>query len=99
MQFKNDGAPLTLAEQAAHRVIADRLIDSGQVTVSAEDLRLTAERYWLVDPLDGTKNFLAGNGEFTLNIALVYQGLSLLGVGFAPTIDKLYWEAKGMRTW
>lgn len=101
VQFKQDGSPLTLADQAAHRVITDRLTSSGLVVVSeeGEDLCLAAERYWLVDPLDGTKDFLAGNGEFTVNIALVDQGRPVLGVVFAPAIDSLYWGARGMGAW
>lgn len=101
VQHKQDGSPLTLADQAAHRVIADRLVHSGLVVVSeeGEDLHLAAERYWLVDPLDGTKDFLAGNGEFTVNIALVDQGRPVLGVVFAPTIDTFYWGAEGMGAW
>jgi 3'(2'), 5'-bisphosphate nucleotidase len=89
VEHKQDGSPLTLADQAAHRVIASQLPDSGVAVVSEEgdDLRLDAERYWLVDPLDGTKDFLAGNGEFTVNIALVDQGRPVLGVVFAPAID------------
>lgn len=101
VQHKPDGSPLTLADQAAHRVIADRLVDSGLVVVSeeGEDLHLAAERYWLVDPLDGTKDFLAGNGEFTVNIALVDQGRPVLGVVFAPAINALYWGAEGKGAW
>ncbi len=101
VQNKQDGSPLTLADQAAHRVIADCLVDSGLVVVSeeGEDLHLSAERYWLVDPLDGTKDFLAGNGEFTVNIALVAQGRPVLGVVFAPAINTLYWGAEGMGAW
>lgn len=101
VQYKNDGSPLTLADQAAHRVIADRLVGSRLVVVSeeGEDLHLAAERYWLVDPLDGTKDFLAGNGEFTVNIALVDQGRPVLGVVFAPAINEFYWGAEGMGAW
>ena len=101
VQHKQDGSPLTLADQAAHRVIADRLVGSGLVVVSeeGEDLHLAAERYWLVDPLDGTKDFLAGNGEFTVNIALVDQGRPVLGVVFAPAINQFYWGAEGMGAW
>ncbi len=101
VQYKQDGSPLTLADQAAHSVIADRLVGSGLVVVSeeGEDLHLAAERYWLVDPLDGTKDFLAGNGEFTVNIALVDQGRPVLGVVFAPAIDTFYWGAEGMGAW
>lgn len=101
VQHKQDGSPLTLADQAAHRVIADRLVGSGLVVASeeGEDLHLAAERYWLVDPLDGTKDFLAGNGEFTVNIALVNQGRPVLGVVFAPAINALYWGAEGKGAW
>ncbi len=101
VEYKQDGSPLTLADQAAHRVIADRLVGSGLVVVSeeGEDLHLSAERYWLVDPLDGTKDFLAGNGEFTVNIALVEQGCPVLGVVFAPAINSFYWGVEGMGAW
>ncbi len=100
-QHKQDGSPLTLADQAAHRVISDCLVDSGLVVVSeeGEDLYLAAERYWLVDPLDGTKDFLAGNVEFTVNIALVDQDRPVLGVVFAPAINTFYWGAEGMGAW
>lgn len=101
VQRKQDGSPLTLADQAAHNVIVDRLEETGLVVVSEEgqDLHLAAERYWLVDPLDGTKDFLAENGEFTVNIALVDQGCPVIGVVFAPAIDTLYWGTKGMGAW
>ncbi len=91
--YKQDGSPLTNADQAAHSVIVDHLANSGIITVSEEgcDLHLDAERYWLVDPLDGTKDFLAGNGEFTVNIALIEDHRPVLGVVYAPAIDILYW--------
>jgi 3'(2'), 5'-bisphosphate nucleotidase len=100
-QCKQDGSPLTLADQAAHRVISEGLYNSGLVLVSEEgdDLHLAAERYWLVDPLDGTKDFLAGNGEFTINVALVDRDGTALGVVFAPANDELYWGAKGRGAW
>lgn len=101
VQYKQDGSPLTLADETAHRVIAGHLADSGLIVVSeeGEDLHLAAERYWLVDPLDGTKDFLAGNGEFTVNIALIDQGRPVLGVVFAPAISTFYWGAEGMGAW
>jgi 3'(2'), 5'-bisphosphate nucleotidase len=101
VQHKQDGSPLTLADQASHLVIIDHLAGSGLVVVSeeGENLHLAAERYWLVDPLDGTKDFLACNGEFTVNIALVDQGQPVLGVVFAPAIDTYYWGADGMGAW
>jgi 3'(2'), 5'-bisphosphate nucleotidase len=76
VRYKQDGSHLTLADQEAHRVISNCLMDSGLVIVLEEggDLNLAAERYSLVDPLDDTKDFLMGNGEFTVNIALVDQG-------------------------
>lgn len=98
VEHKQDGSPLTLADQEAHRVIAGQLAESGLVVVSeeGEGLHLESERYWLVDPLDGTKDFLAGNGEFTVNIALVDQGRPVLGVVYAPAVDDLFWGAGGM---
>lgn len=101
VHHKDDGSPLTLADRAAHQAIADHLDYRGLVIVSeeGEDLHLGAERYWLVDPLDGTKDFLAGNGEFTVNIALVDQGHPVLGVVFAPALNELYWGAEGMGAW
>mgnify|MGYP002130717672 CR=1 FL=1 len=64
--------------------------------VSEEDeaslaFRTTASRFWLIDPLDSTKEFIAKNGEFTVNIALIDQGRSVLGVVYAPVLDLLYW--------
>jgi 3'(2'), 5'-bisphosphate nucleotidase len=101
VEYKQDGSPLTLADQASHRDVMHHLAGSGLVVVSeeGEDLHLDAERYWLVDPLDGTKDFLAGNGEFTVNIALVEKGLPVLGVVYAPAIDELYWGAEHMGAW
>lgn len=98
---KQDGSPLTLADQAAHLAIVRHLAHSGVTIVSeeGEDLHLDAERYWLVDPLDGTKDFLAGNGEFTVNIAVVDQGQPVLGVVFAPVLGDLYWGAKDLGAW
>ena len=101
VEYKQDGTPLTLADQAAHQVIVDHLVSSRIVVVSeeSEELHLDAERYWLVDPLDGTKDFLAGNGEFTVNIALVEQGRPVLGVVFAPAIEDMYWGAIRRGAW
>lgn len=92
VEHKGDGSPLTLADQAAHRCIMAALKDTPWPVVSEEgdSLHMEALRYWLVDPLDGTKDFLAGNGEYTVNIALVDQGRAVLGVVFAPASDTLY---------
>ena len=92
VEHKGDGSPLTQADCASHVVIFGRLQETGMPVVSEEraDLHLMAERYWLVDPLDGTKDFLAGNDEFTVNIALVESQRPALGVVFAPALDELY---------
>jgi len=93
VQHKLDGSPLTLADHASHLVIADHFLERGLVAVSeeGEHIHPAAERYWLVNPLDGTKGFLAGNTEFTVNIALVDQGRPVLGVVYAPVIDMFNW--------
>jgi 3'(2'), 5'-bisphosphate nucleotidase len=101
VHYKPDGSPLTHADQAAHEVIIDQLTGSGLALVSEEgkDLHLDAERYWLVDPLDGTKDFLARNGEFTVNIALVDKGRPILGIVFAPAINTYFLGINGLGAW
>jgi 3'(2'), 5'-bisphosphate nucleotidase len=98
---KLDGSPLTAADQAAHLAIASSLAATGIPLVSeeAEEMWPDAERYWLVDPLDGTKDFLAQNDEFTVNIALVDRGAPVLGVVFAPALDELYFGMPGQDVW
>jgi 3'(2'), 5'-bisphosphate nucleotidase len=111
--LKADASPLTLADQAAHRVIVQYLTtthipilsEEGQHTGFEERKRWTW--YWLIDPLDGTKEFLKRNGEFTVNIALMYQAIPVGGVVYSPVLDTLYLgsketgthkEEKGQRT-
>ena len=100
---KGDGSPLTRADLAAHRIIAARLasITPDIPVVSEEDAqsmshRLPESDFWLIDPLDGTKEFLAQNGEFTVNIALVRDGKSVLGVVAAPVLAQAYWGGDGL---
>ena len=98
---KADASPLTEADLAAHHLICDRLerLTPQLRVVSEEDveshtqLAPTAE-FWLIDPLDGTREFLARNGEFTVNIALVCDGAVRLGVVYAPVADRMYWGAR-----
>jgi len=94
---KPDGSPLTCADQKSHHVISALLDKSGIPVVSEEgtDLHMGAHRYWLVDPLDGTKDFLAASDEFTVNIALIGNGIPVLGVLYAPALDELYFGAPG----
>lgn len=101
--LKDDQSPLTLADLSAHQIIARGLHDliHGVAVVSEEDATSLAYRrgegnFWLIDPLDGTKEFLAGNGEFTINIALIQNGKPLLGVVYAPVLDQLYWGGQGI---
>ncbi|NTW68488.1 MAG: 3'(2'),5'-bisphosphate nucleotidase CysQ [Chlorobiaceae bacterium] len=92
VEQKNDGSPLTLADQASHSIISVLLAETGIPVVSEEgvELHMSAERYWLVDPLDGTKDFLAANDEFTVNIALIENERVIIGVLYAPALDELY---------
>lgn len=101
VEIKKDGSPLTLADQNAHQSIIAVLGASRLPVVSEEcdDLHMDAQRYWLVDPLDGTKDFLAGNDEFTVNIALVEKQRPVLGVVYAPALEELYVGARGLGAW
>ena len=104
VEQKADESPLTAADQAANALICDRLQALPQVfpIVSEEnkaipyEVRKAYDHYWLVDPLDGTKEFIKRNGEFTVNIALVHQQRVVLGVVYAPVLDDLYWGAEGL---
>ncbi len=104
---KADDSPLTEADLAAHRIIGARLADiAGHIPVLSEesDQKEYAQRrswseMWLVDPLDGTKEFVSRNGEFTVNIALVRDGQPLLGVVHAPALARTYAGVKGEAAW
>ncbi len=92
IEQKNDGSPLTCADRVSHNVISALLKQTGIPVVSEEgvELHMSAATYWLVDPLDGTKDFLAANDEFTVNIALIENRRAILGVLYAPALDELY---------
>lgn len=95
---KTDDTPITEADRRAHEVIVDGLsrLDSNIPIVSEEsslatyEERRTWERFWLVDPLDGTKEFVKRNGEFTVNIALVINHRSYVGIVGRPTTNHVY---------
>ncbi|WP_417614547.1 3'(2'),5'-bisphosphate nucleotidase CysQ [Oceanisphaera sp.] len=100
---KADHSPLTEADSAAHRLIDRRLnqLSPGLPVLSEEDTASfpgpdAQGRYWLIDPLDGTKEFIKRNGEFTVNIALIEQGKPVLGVVYAPALDVCYTAALGL---
>lgn len=100
---KADSSPLTLADLAAHNVIVDGLRGlAAQYPILSEEaadisyaIRSKWATFWLVDPLDGTKEFLKRNGEFTVNIALIEHGVPVLGVVYAPVLDVCYFAARG----
>jgi 3'(2'), 5'-bisphosphate nucleotidase len=97
-QMKSDGSPVTEADHRAQEIICGGLarLDPDAPIVAEEGCRLTSDdvrapgRFWLVDPLDGTKEFLSHNGEFTVNVALVEAGTPVLGVILAPALGRLF---------
>jgi 3'(2'), 5'-bisphosphate nucleotidase len=97
---KSDRSPVTRADETADRLILEALAASGIPCVTEEscppyETRKSWRRLWLIDPLDGTKDFLAKNDEFTVNIALVEEGRPVLGVVYAPALNLLYDAAQG----
>jgi len=95
---KSDGSPVTAADAAAEAVILtglERLFPGVPVVaeeaVEAGSLPAVSGRYFLVDPLDGTREFLKRNGEFTVNIALIENGAPVFGVVLAPALGEIYW--------
>ena len=105
VELKSDASPLTLADRAAHQVILKHLKTSGIPVLSEEGKHLPFEQrkqwheLWIVDPVDGTKEFIKRNGEFTVNIALVRDGKAVLGVVFAPVLGHLYVGEVGSGAW
>ena len=107
VRAKADDSPVTLADEAAHRILVDGLgrLDPETPVVSEEsqaegyDARRGWRRVWLVDPLDGTKEFIKRRAEFTVNVALIENGEPVFGVVLAPALDLLYWAVKGEGAW
>jgi 3'(2'), 5'-bisphosphate nucleotidase len=99
---KDDKSPLTAADLASHHCLVEGLSRLSSVyPILSEESKEVAykersawETYWLIDPLDGTKEFIKRNGEFTVNIALVHQNRSVLGVVYAPVLDVCYFGAE-----
>jgi 3'(2'), 5'-bisphosphate nucleotidase len=100
---KPDRSPVTTADLAAHEVICERLrtlapelpIVSEESAPAPFPVRRSWRRYWLIDPLDGTREFIKGNGEFSVNIALIQGHLPVLGVVYAPTKALSYFACRG----
>ena len=96
IEKKADDSPLTRADRRSHSIIKRAIEDFGIPVLSEEgweipfEVRRSWPQMWVVDPLDGTKEFIKRNGEFTVNIALVEDGVPTLGVIFVPVADSLY---------
>lgn len=103
VETKDDSSPLTKADLAAHRIIIDGLkqhfADIPRLSEESQGITFEQRKLWqrcfIIDPLDGTKEFIARNDEFTVNIALVENGKVLLGVICVPVFDQVYYAAKG----
>jgi 3'(2'), 5'-bisphosphate nucleotidase len=104
VERKQDNSPLTAADLAAHRAIVSGLqVLTPRIPVLSEEsaeqaawsVRRQWARYWLVDPLDGTREFVKRNGEFTVNIALIHEHRPVLGVVYAPVLDEMFWGWQG----
>lgn len=102
VETKEDNSPLTLADIASHKVICEGLksLDINYPILSEEGALIPYEerkhwdRYWLIDPLDGTKEFIKRNGEFTVNIALIENDTPILGVVYSPVLKVCYYGEK-----
>ena len=108
VELKDDRSPLTEADLASHHLLVDGLSAlSPSLPVlseeSAEQIpaseRLRWSRYWLVDPLDGTREFVKRNDEFTINIALIEDHQPVFGLVYAPALDELAWALRGQGAW
>ncbi|MCX7628129.1 MAG: 3'(2'),5'-bisphosphate nucleotidase CysQ [Methylophilaceae bacterium] len=103
IQHKQDDSPLTQADLAAHQVIESGLavlvpelpLLSEESAAIPYETRRQWNDYWLVDPLDGTREFIKRNGEFTVNIALIRHHRPVLGVVYAPALDLMFYAAQG----
>jgi len=98
---KQDGSPVTEADIASHQILNSSLIKlSNKIPILSEEGNANSNQdeslFWLIDPLDGTKEFINRNGEFTVNIALIEQGAPILGIVFSPAIEENFYGAMNM---
>ncbi len=100
---KTDGSPLTIADQRANTIINDYLISQYHIPILSEEndtiayeIRKDWQQFWMIDPLDGTKEFINKRREFTVNIALLENNTPILGVIYAPVFEEMYYAIKGM---
>jgi len=106
VELKDDESPVTVADQGAERLIVEGLQRIapdipvvGEEAASIGDIPDVSNRFWLVDPIDGTKEFIGRNGEFTVNVALVDHGVPVLGLVLAPALGRLFCGALGVGAW
>jgi len=105
VEHKEDKSPLTLADKNCNDVIEMYLKDTEIPFLSEEGAKISYvdrkdwEYSWLVDPLDGTKEFVKRNGEFTVNIALIHNGTPIMGVIYVPVKEELYFALEGLGTY
>lgn len=105
VEIKGDNSPLTKADKASHNVIMSFLTNTKIPVLSEEgktipyELRKDWKKLWIVDPIDGTKEFIKRNGEFTVNIALIKNQNPHIGVIFVPVTGELYFSSKGIGTY
>ena len=95
---KKDNSPLTKADRASHNIIS-KILKNTKIEIISEEKKIAEfnkrkkwKYYWLVDPLDGTKEFIKKNGEFTVNIALIKNNIPYIGIVYCPTFKTLYWN-------
>jgi len=101
IDFKSDDSPLTKADKRSHEIIVEHLKNTNIPILSEEGKNIPFEerkdlhKLWIVDPLDGTKEFIKRNGEFTVNIALVENQIPIMGAIYAPALQTLYYAVGG----
>jgi len=107
VEIKGDGTPLTIADQRSHNLICSRLLElTPDIPILSEESeniefsdRSRWRTYWLVDPLDGTKEFVKRSGEFTVNIALIHENQPVLGVVHTPYKEWTHWGIHARGAW
>ncbi len=107
VDIKSDDSPVTAADLAAHAILEPGLLPlldgvpvlSEESTLTNWEERRSWERYWIIDPLDGTKEFIKRNGEFTVNVALIEKGVPVLGVVYVPVLGITYAGMQGQGAW
>ena len=107
VETKSDNSPLTIADKKSHQIIESGLKklypDIPILSEEGKDIPYSIRKkwdlFWLVDPIDGTKEFIKKNGEFTVNIALIKNNYPIFGSVYAPYIKELFWAFEGLGAW